>query len=70
MADGRYGYTLLDPYLPALQLTEEVTVYPHTISGAALPQYSADTIRLEHTGPGRVTFSLQRHAPGPAGPHR
>lgn len=57
-ADGRYGYTLLDPALPTAAITETISVYPFTQT-TSLPQYSAHYLHLTHVGQQRVRFDFQ-----------
>lgn len=58
LADGRFGYTLLEPSLSNAAVTNRVTNAPTTLTENA-PQYSAHSIAMAFATPGeyRVDFS-------------
>ncbi len=58
LADGRYGYTLINDDLPAASLSAEIGIFPAEASGQSLPQYSADYLQLGQMGPGRMRFEF------------
>ncbi len=57
LADGRFGYTLLDPTLGRMDVNNTVKTYPTAIT-TATPQYSASAVSLDHMGPGRLRLDF------------
>ncbi len=58
LADGRYGYTLMNDRLSTASLSAEINIFPAEGNGQRLPQYSADYLQLSQMGPGRVRFEF------------
>jgi immune inhibitor A len=53
LADGRFGYTLLDPGLGTATVQQVVDTYPAKLDLSAA-QYSATYVTLRHMSPGRL----------------